>query len=124
MSHTGQPPMASTENRILGCLYGQAIGDAMGMPSELWTKNKVVDYFGWIDDFLPGPEENIAANEFSAGEFTDDTSQCVALMDAVIEANGKLEPLLIAKHIMIWQKELMPLKKTSLARHQKRRLLR
>lgn len=22
--------------RILGALYGQALGDAMGMPSELW----------------------------------------------------------------------------------------
>lgn len=114
MSHTGQPPMASTENRILGCLYGQAIGDAMGMPSELWTKNKVVDYFGWIDDFLPGPEENIAANEFSAGEFTDDTSQCVALMDAVIEADGKLEPLLIAKHIMVWAKRINAFEKNIL----------
>ena len=25
-------PTYTTENRILGCLYGQAIGDAMGMP--------------------------------------------------------------------------------------------
>ncbi len=90
------------ENKILGCLYGQAIGDAMGMPSELWTKNKVISYFGWIDDFLPGPEENIAANEFKAGEFTDDTSQCVALMDAIIEADGEVQPALVAAHIIAW----------------------
>ncbi|MGR5063183.1 ADP-ribosylglycohydrolase family protein [Photobacterium sp. DNB22_13_2] len=114
MSHTGQLPTATIEDRILGCLYGQAIGDAMGMPSELWTKNKVVDYFGWIDDFLPGPEENIAANEFSAGEFTDDTSQCVALMDAVIEADGKLDPQLIAKHIMVWAKRINAFEKNIL----------
>lgn len=24
--------------RILGALYGQALGDAMGMPSELWPR--------------------------------------------------------------------------------------
>jgi ADP-ribosylglycohydrolase len=90
------------EKKILGSLYGQAIGDAMGMPSELWTKNKVTSYFGWIDDFLPGPEENIAANEFKAGEFTDDTSQCVALMDAIIEADGEVQPALVAKHIIAW----------------------
>lgn len=24
--------------RILGALYGQALGDAMGMPSELWPE--------------------------------------------------------------------------------------
>lgn len=91
-----------TEKRIQGCLYGQALGDAMGMPSELWTKRQVINHFGWIDRFLPGPEENIAANEFSAGEFTDDTHQCIALMDAIIEDNGQVNPLTIAKHIMKW----------------------
>ncbi|MGF1680134.1 ADP-ribosylglycohydrolase family protein [Photobacterium minamisatsumaniensis] len=102
MQSPSHPQRSVLENKILGCLYGQAIGDAMGMPSELWTKNKVTSYFGWINDFLPGPEENIAANEFKAGEFTDDTSQCVALMDAIIENNGHIDPGTIAKHIIDW----------------------
>ena len=58
---------------ILGALYGQAVGDAMGMPSELWPQRQVQTFFGWIDNFLPGPAENFAASEFVAGEFTDDT---------------------------------------------------
>ncbi|OJP54269.1 hypothetical protein BK343_25010 [Escherichia coli] len=41
--------------RILGALYGQALGDAMGMPSELWPRSRVKAHFGWIDRFLPGP---------------------------------------------------------------------
>ncbi|PSW18071.1 ADP-ribosylglycohydrolase family protein [Photobacterium sanctipauli] len=101
-----QPQSSLLEQKILGCLYGQAIGDAMGMPSELWTKNQVTAYFGWISDFLPGPEENIAANEFEAGEFTDDTSQCVALMDAIIEDEGDIIPENIAKHIIAWAKRI------------------
>ena len=44
--------------RILGALYGQALGDAMGMPSELWPRSRVKAHFGWIDRFLPGPAEN------------------------------------------------------------------
>ncbi|MDU3056186.1 MAG: ADP-ribosylglycohydrolase family protein, partial [Escherichia coli] len=47
--------------RILGALYGQALGDAMGMPSELWPRSRVKAHFGWIDRFLPGPKENNAA---------------------------------------------------------------
>ncbi|BBU82712.1 hypothetical protein EIMP300_41120 [Escherichia coli] len=35
--------------RILGALYGQALGDAMGMPSELWPRSRVKAHFGWID---------------------------------------------------------------------------
>lgn len=42
--------------RILGALYGQALGDAMGMPSELWPRSRVKAHFGWIDRFLPGPD--------------------------------------------------------------------
>ncbi len=29
------------KDKILGTLYGQAIGDAMGMPSELWPIQKI-----------------------------------------------------------------------------------
>lgn len=43
--------------RILGALYGQALGDAMGMPSELWPRTRVKAHFGWIDRFLPGPKK-------------------------------------------------------------------
>jgi len=100
MSHTSQ--RSELEHKILGCLYGQAIGDAFGMPSELWTKNQISRYFGWLDDFLPGPAENIAANEFKAGEFTDDTSQCIALMDSIIENNGDINADSIAEHIIKW----------------------
>ena len=91
---------------ILGTLYGQAIGDAMGMPSELWPLQQVRDYFGWITHFLPGPKENIAANGFIAGEYTDDTQQAVALMDALLAAEGQVEPERIAHHIMLWAERI------------------
>ena len=93
---------STTLNQILGCLFGQAYGDALGMPSELWPKSRVEQHFGWIDDFLAGPEENIAANEFAKGQYTDDTSQAIALVEAIIEAEGKIEPQIIAKHIIKW----------------------
>lgn len=101
------PPIISTyKSNILGALYGQAIGDAFGMPSELWSRHKIASYFGWISDFLDGPEENIAANEFKKGQFTDDTSQAVALMDAIIEESGNVVPETIAKHIMFWAERI------------------
>lgn len=89
-------------SKILGCLYGQAIGDAMGMPSELWSQNRVRHYFNWIDSFLPGPAENIAAFSFKKAEITDDTQQAVALMDALLETKGEVKPEVIGKHILAW----------------------
>ncbi|WP_338629105.1 ADP-ribosylglycohydrolase family protein [Yersinia intermedia] len=90
------------EDRILGAFYGQALGDAMGMPSELWPRSRVKSYFGWIDHFLPGPKENNAACYFNTAEFTDDTSMALALADAIIECDGNIEPTIISRNIMRW----------------------
>jgi len=111
------------QQAILGALYGQAIGDAMGMPSELWPLKRVRDYFGWIDQFLPGPEENIAAVGFIAGEYTDDTQQAVALMDALIAAEGRIEPERIARHIMLWAERVQAFDKNILGPTSKAALL-
>ena len=88
--------------RILGALYGQALGDAMGMPSELWPRSRVKAYFGWIDRFLDGPAENNAACYFKCAEFTDDTSMALCLADALIECDGEIVPDVIGRHILAW----------------------
>lgn len=88
--------------RILGALYGQSLGDAMGMPSELWPRARVKAHFGWIDSFLDGPVENSAACYFKRGEFTDDTSMALCLADALIECEGEIVPDVIGRHILAW----------------------
>lgn len=90
------------EARILGALYGQALGDAMGMPSELWPRSRVQAHFGWIDRFLPGPAENNAACYFNRAEFTDDTSMALCLADALLECDGDIVPEVIGRHILAW----------------------
>lgn len=90
------------ETRILGALYGQALGDAMGMPSELWPRSRVKSHFGWIDHFLPGPAENTAACYFNRAEFTDDTAMTLAVADALLARDGEIDPDLIGQHILRW----------------------
>ena len=102
--------------RILGALYGQALGDAMGMPSELWPRSRVKAHFGWIDRFLPGPKENNAACYFNRAEFTDDTSMALCLADALLEREGKIDPNLTGRCVST------PLTKTYLVRPRRLRL--
>lgn len=90
------------ENRILGAFYGQTLGDAMGMPSELWPRSRVKEHFGWINRFLSGPTENNAACYFDRAQFTDDTSMALALADAIIEHHGAINPDAIGRHILQW----------------------
>lgn len=101
--------MTSTENvndhvakRIAGTVYGQAVGDALGMPSELWPRERVKTFFGEITDFLDGPKENSAACYFKKGQFTDDTFMALAIVDALIARQGDINPTLIGKNILEW----------------------
>lgn len=97
--------MTLQEKRILGAFYGQALGDAMGMPSELWPRSRVKQYFGWIDGFLPGPAENNAACYFGRAAFTDDTSMALALADAIVTHDGDINAETIGANIMRWAEE-------------------
>ena len=90
-------------DKILGALYGQAIGDAMGMPTELWPIQQIQAKFGkHITTFLDGTEDNDIAINFKAGEYTDDTNQAFAILDALIETNWQPDTRVIVKHIMKW----------------------
>ncbi|MGI9222747.1 MAG: ADP-ribosylglycohydrolase family protein [Woeseiaceae bacterium] len=91
-----------TKDRILGAFYGQALGDAFGMPSELWSRSRVIQHFGWIDSFLDGPQENDAAKYFKAAEFTDDTSMAIALADSILKCGGRVDSTIIAGRILAW----------------------
>ncbi|HEY4600305.1 MAG TPA: ADP-ribosylglycohydrolase family protein [Cerasibacillus sp.] len=90
------------KNHILGTLYGLAIGDAMGMPSELWSRNKVKSYFGKIDTFLDGPQSNEVAKHFTKGQYTDDTTQALIFLDALIANDFQPDQQLIAKKLIEW----------------------
>ena len=46
------------QDRILGGLFGQALGDAWAMPAMLTPDDTWEKYGGWITGFLPGPEDH------------------------------------------------------------------
>lgn len=89
-------------DRICGALIGQAYGDAFGMPSELWNRAHVAATFGWIDAFLPGHPENVASNEFVAYQFTDDTSQALALAKVITQEGAGFCARSVGLAILEW----------------------
>ena len=91
------------KDKILGALYGQAIGDSMGMPTELWPIQKIRRKFGQnITTFLDGTDDNDIAINYKAGEYTDDTNQAFAILDALIETDWKPDTKTLVKHILQW----------------------
>lgn len=90
------------KNKILGVLYGMAIGDAMGMPPELWSRQHLIARYGVIEDFLDGPAENEISYQYKRGQFTDDTAQALVIVDSLIETNFVPNGNSIATHILEW----------------------
>ena len=92
-------------NKILGVLYGMAIGDAMGMPPELWSRKRMLEKYGRIEDFLDGDPENEISYQYKRGNFTDDTSQAITILDSLIETKFVPDASNIARHILAWAKK-------------------
>ena len=62
--------------RILGCLLGGLIGDAMGAPVEGWDYRSIAEAYGEVADF--------------SGEGTDDSLIKGLLCKALIEHDGEI----------------------------------
>lgn len=92
--------MDTLQNRIAGALAGMVLGDALGVPGELWPREKVRSRFGWIDDFLDGPADNIVACYFKAGHYTDDSAQAFVVLRALMRA-GTVPPLSVLAHDLL-----------------------
>jgi ADP-ribosylglycohydrolase len=68
-------------SRFLGCLYGLAVGDALGAPVEFLSKKEIHRRFGkeGIRDFAPWAS-------FPPGSYTDDTQMSLATAIGCIRA--------------------------------------
>lgn len=89
-------------DKIAGVIYGMALGDAMGMPPELWSRKKTKEFFGEIKEFLDGPKENDVACNYTRGQFTDDTAQALVIIDSLIDTNFIPSQVDIATKLLEW----------------------
>lgn len=87
---------------MLGTLLGVALGDAMGMPAEGFSRERVRRQFGGIADFLPGPPDNPISAGFRAYETTDDTAVTVLVAELLLDSPGLPDPLALVKRIEAW----------------------
>lgn len=68
-------------DRVYGALIGQAVGDALGAPTEGMTREEITSKYGWVDDFV---------SDDPAG--TDDTEYAVLSARIVLKYGHELTP--------------------------------
>jgi len=95
----------SARDRALGALYGLAIGDALGMPTQSLPRAQIVARYGpLIDGFAPGPPDHPLAAGLPAGTVTDDTEQAVLLGHLLVETGGEPDPAELARRLVDWER--------------------
>jgi ADP-ribosylglycohydrolase len=96
--------MTGAQDRAAGALYGLAIGDALGMPTESLSRAQVVTRYGpLLDWFQPGAADQPLAPGLPAGTVTDDTEQALLLARLLIASGGRIDPAEFAQQLLSWE---------------------
>lgn len=72
-------PADIVEDRALGALAGLAIGDALGMPTQMLPRDEVQRLFPVPSWFAAGPAQNRISAGWRAAKVTDDAEQALIL---------------------------------------------
>ena len=90
-------------DRAIGALYGLAIGDALGMPTQLMSRDEVANRYGVIDRFRAAEAGHPLAGGLPAGHVTDDTEQALLLARLLVEGHGHIAKGAFARALVEWE---------------------
>ncbi|HMH38060.1 MAG TPA: ADP-ribosylglycohydrolase family protein [Streptosporangiaceae bacterium] len=93
--------------RARGALYGLAIGDALGMPTQMLSRAEIVRRWGpLLPGFEPAPPGHPIAGGMPAGTVTDDTEQAVLLARLLVKGRGTIDPHELAAALTEWERAM------------------
>lgn len=86
-------------DKVMGCLYGGAVGDALGAPAEWHLPPEIRERYGYITDFVEGWDgpSDIGKGD---GRYTDDSHMVQLLGRCYIEAGEHLDAYSFASRIV------------------------
>ena len=96
-----------TPLRARGALYGLAVGDALGMPTQMLSREQIRDRWGGLlPGFEPAPAGHPIAAGMPAGAVTDDTEQAMLLGRLLVSGNGTIDPNELAEALIRWERDM------------------
>ncbi len=91
--------------RAEGALLGLAIGDALGMPTQMLPRRQVTQLFPVLAGFEAGPPQNAISAGQPAGSVTDDTQQALIVARLLVEGHGHVESARFVEQLLAWARE-------------------
>ena len=100
-------PDRDRHDRAAGALYGLAVGDALGMPTESLPRGEIVARYGpLLEEFQPGAPDQPLAPGLPAGTVTDDTEQALLLAHLIISGKGEIDEEDFARQLLAWEEDM------------------
>ena len=90
------------KKRFLGTIYGQAIGDALGLGTEFLSKAQIAQYYPeGLSEYSQIVQDDHRCR-WRQGAWTDDTDMMICILDSLIHNEGKVNLFHIAKKFKDW----------------------
>lgn len=93
-------------DRSKGALYGLAIGDALGMPSQTLSRAEIAQRYGQITDFVAPYAGHPVSHGLNAAQVTDDTEQSLLLARRLLLDPQGFDELGWARDLMDWEADI------------------
>ena len=89
------------KERFLGTIFGQAVGDALGLSTEFMSKQEVNQFYpNGIEDYSQIVQDD-HRRRWQRGDWTDDTDMMLCILDSFV-ACQKVDILDIARRFKEW----------------------
>ena len=90
----------------MGALVGVAVGDALGMPSQTFTRAEILHHYGRIEGFVAPCSDHPVSHGLGPAQVTDDTEQTLLLARLLIAHPGRFDDALWAGALIAWEADV------------------
>jgi len=93
-------------DRALGALVGGALGDAMGMPTQLLSPAEIKADYGFVDRFIDPAPEHPVSKGLKAGAVTDDTEQTLLMASVLLQSGRGFDHHAWVNALIAWEEDI------------------
>lgn len=94
------------KDRALAALVGGALGDAMGMPTQLLSHQQITARYGHVETFVAPSDDHPVSRGLEAGTITDDTEQTLLIAKVLLKSNGGFDHLNWIDSLIAWEDDI------------------
>lgn len=90
-------------DRALGALAGGALGDALGMPTQMLSPTRIEASYGYVEDFREPASDHPVSRGLRAGTVTDDTEQTFLLGRVLLQSASGFDNGALVTALLAWE---------------------